>query len=55
VVQLQLSGLMISKECGAAPMDAATRAVDLIDLIARVIAAVFHDGVCEAIQLVFSK
>ena len=48
MVQLQLSGLMISKECGAVPMDAATRAVDLIDLIARVIAAVFHDGVCEA-------
>jgi hypothetical protein len=37
VVQLQLSGLMISKECGA------VRA-DLIDLIARVIAAVFHEG-----------
>jgi hypothetical protein len=33
---------MISRECGAVPMDAATRA-DLIDLIARVIAAVFHE------------
>jgi hypothetical protein len=32
---------MISRECGAVPMDAATRA-DLIDLIARVIAAVFE-------------
>ena len=42
MVQLQLLDLMISKECGAVPMDAATRA-DLIDLIARVIAAVFHE------------
>src|SRR6202035_1820587 len=33
---------MISRECSAVPMDAATRA-DLIDLIARVIAAVFHE------------
>src|SRR5262249_28409126 len=39
---LQLLDLMISRECGAVPMDAATRA-DLIDLIARVIAAVFHE------------
>src|SRR6516165_3559858 len=31
---------MISRECGAAPMDAATRA-DLIDVMARVVAAVF--------------
>jgi hypothetical protein len=29
---------MIPKECGAVPMDAATRA-DLIDLMARVLAA----------------
>src|ERR1700726_3512452 len=42
VVQLQLLDLMISRKCGAVPMDAATRA-DLIDLIARVIAAVFHE------------
>ncbi len=42
VVQLQLLDLMISRECGAVPMDAATRA-DLIDLTARVIAAVFHE------------
>ena len=34
VVQLQLLDLMIPKECGAVPMDAATRA-DLIDLMAR--------------------
>jgi hypothetical protein len=40
-VQLQLLDLMIPKECGAAPMDAATRA-DLIDLMARVLVAVFH-------------
>jgi hypothetical protein len=39
VEQLQLLDLMISRECGAVPMDAATRA-DLIDLMARVIAAV---------------
>jgi hypothetical protein len=42
VVQLQLLDLMISRECGAVPMDAATRA-DLIDLMARAIAAVFHE------------
>ena len=42
MVQLQLLDLMISRECGAVPMDAATRA-DLIDLTARVIAAVFHE------------
>src|ERR1700751_1721746 len=41
VVQLQLLDLMIAKECGAVPMEAATRA-DLIDLIARVLVAVFH-------------
>src|SRR5205823_14416978 len=41
VVQLQLLDLMIPKECGAVPMDAATRA-DLIDLMARVLVAVFH-------------
>src|SRR6516164_9284937 len=38
----QLLDLMIPKECGAVPMDAATRA-DLIDLMARVLAAVFHE------------
>jgi hypothetical protein len=42
VVQLQLLDLMILNECGAAPMDAATRA-DLIDLMARVLVAVFHE------------
>src|SRR5262249_61201242 len=42
VVQLQLLDLMIPKECGAVPMDAATRA-DLIDLMARVLVAVFHE------------
>src|SRR5215831_9453401 len=42
VVQFQLLDLMIPKECGAVPMDAATRA-DLIDLMARVLAAVFHE------------
>ncbi len=31
MVQLELLDLMISRECGAVPMDAATRA-DLIDL-----------------------
>ena len=42
MVQLQLLDLMIPKECGAVPMDAATRA-DLIDLMARVLVAVFHE------------
>ena len=42
VVQLQLLDLMIPKECGAVPMDAATRA-DLIDLMARVLVVVFHE------------
>ena len=42
MVQLQLLDLMISREFGAVPMDAATCA-DLIDLMARVIAAVFHE------------
>ena len=42
VVQLQLLGLMIPKERGAVPMDAATRA-GLIDLMARVLVAVFHE------------
>jgi hypothetical protein len=42
VVQLQLLDLMIPKECGAVPMGAATRA-DLIDLMARVLVAVFHE------------
>jgi len=41
-MQLQLLDLMIPKECSAAPMDAATRA-DLIDLMARVLVAVFHE------------
>ena len=42
MVQLQLLDLMISRQCGAVPMDAATRA-DLIDLVARVIAAVLRE------------
>src|SRR5438045_5939819 len=42
VVQLQFLDLMIPKECGAVPMDAATRA-DLIDLMARLLVAVFHE------------
>jgi hypothetical protein len=42
VVQLQFLDLMIAKECGAVPMDAATR-VDLIDLMARVLVVVFHE------------
>jgi hypothetical protein len=42
VVQLQLLDLMIAKECGVVPVDAATRA-DLIDLMARVLVAVFHE------------
>ena len=41
-MQLQLLDLMIPKECDAVRMDAATRA-DLIDLMARVLAAVFHE------------
>jgi hypothetical protein len=42
VVQLQLLDLMILRECGVAPMDAVTRA-DLIDLMARVLVAVFRE------------
>jgi hypothetical protein len=42
VVQLQFLDLMIPEECGVVPMDAATRA-DLIDLMARVLAVVFHE------------
>jgi hypothetical protein len=42
VVQLQLLDLMIRKECGALPMDVATRA-HLIDLMARVLVVVFHE------------
>jgi hypothetical protein len=42
VLQLQLLDLMIRKENEVVPMDATTRA-DLIDLMARVIAAVFHE------------
>ena len=42
VVQLQLLDLMIRKERDAVSMDAATRA-DLIDLMARVVIAVFHE------------
>ena len=42
MVQLQLLDLMIPKECGAVPVDAATRA-DLIDLMARVLVVVFHE------------
>jgi len=42
VVQLQLLDLMIRKGSGAVSMDAATRA-DLINLMARVLVAVFHE------------
>ena len=42
VVQLQLLDLMIRNECDAVSLDAATRA-DLIDLMARVVVAVFHE------------
>ena len=42
MVQLELLDLMIRKECGAVPMDAAIRA-DLIDLMARILVAVFHE------------
>ena len=42
VVQLQLLDLMIRKECDAVSLDAATRA-DLIDLMVRVLVAVFHE------------
>ena len=42
MVQLQFLDLMIPEECGAMPMDAATRA-DLIDLMARVLVVVFHE------------
>jgi hypothetical protein len=42
VVQLQLLDLMIRKGSGAVSMDVATRA-DLINLMARVLVAVFHE------------
>jgi hypothetical protein len=42
VVQLQLLDLMIRKECDAVSIDAATRTA-LIDLMARVVAAVFRE------------
>ena len=42
MVQLQLLDLMIRKERDAVSMDAATRA-GLIDLMARVVIAVFHE------------
>ena len=42
VVQLQFLDRTNRKECGAVPMDAATRA-DLIDLMARVLVVVFHE------------
>jgi hypothetical protein len=42
VVQLQLLDLMIRKEDEAVPMDATARA-DLIDLMARILVAVFHE------------
>src|SRR6201982_3727669 len=41
-MQLRFLDLMIPKECGAVPMDAATRA-NLIDLMARVLVVVFHE------------
>jgi hypothetical protein len=42
VVQLELLDLMIRKGSGAVSMDAATRA-DLINLMARVVVAAFHE------------
>jgi hypothetical protein len=42
VVQLQLLDLMIRKENETVPLAAATRA-DLIDLMARVLVAFFHE------------
>ena len=42
VVQLKLLDLMIRNESAAVPMDAATRA-DLIDFMARILMAVFHE------------
>jgi hypothetical protein len=42
VVQLELLDLMIRTGSGAVSMDAATRA-DLINLMARVVVAVFHE------------
>ncbi|HXI60443.1 MAG TPA: hypothetical protein VNO55_30490, partial [Polyangia bacterium] len=42
VVQFQLLALMIRKGSSAVSMDAATRA-DLINLMARVLVAVFHE------------
>ena len=41
-MQLQLLDLMIREENGTVPLAAATRA-DLIDLMARVLVAVFHE------------
>ena len=41
VVQLQLLGLMIRRECDAVSLDPVTR-VELIGLMARVVVAVFH-------------
>ena len=54
VVQLQLLDLMIRKECDAVSLDAATRA-DLIDLMARVVVAVFQQEEGEAMtEVVYS-
>jgi hypothetical protein len=52
VVQLQFLDLMIRKGSGAVSMDAATRA-DLINLMARVVMAVFHEE-GEAMTEVYS-
>ena len=41
MVQLQLLDLMIRNESATVPINAATRA-DLIDLMARILVAVFH-------------
>ena len=41
VEQLELLGLMIRKESGMAPVDATVRA-DLVDLMARILVAVFQ-------------
>jgi hypothetical protein len=42
VMQLQFLDLLIAKEDGAVPLDAAVRA-DLIDLMARVLVVVFQE------------
>ena len=53
VVQLQLLDLMTRKGCDAVSMDAATRA-HLIDLMARVVVAVFHEERRSNDEVVYS-